>query len=426
MPNNTFVFRPLSFLIGHGLLEEAAKNFSEQPTFLWLARDSGTFQGVLTIDYITQDNNEWKQNSIRFGLIKNDDGTVEWRALGENIPTNLVTNPDEAKQYLSEFNETVKQFDPRFDAGNQIIPIEAQATQNSYYLIKEQQIEIPENIKMVLSCPITGKMFEDPVFYNGNTYEKSALLKQNPNLQEGVDFFADHQIKQIVVNLRGGVSIEQIWEDFFLDPITRDIIMRPVVSPQGQIFDKGSIEDWLKRKQTNPVTNLPLTAASLQTHETFNTLKNAIINRAARKAETQKNYFNSNACDLIITNRPLTSENINNIRNHAYVIYKDTLYALSRGENGRVQQTQIFSDPHKMDELKNNLKKTNSGQLKSGITNISELQMKIIESYDVNQNARKSGALSRESAQSNGLRWQGSESQEMTKAIENRLQQQEM
>jgi hypothetical protein len=49
-------------------------------------------------------------------------------------------------------------------------------------------------------------------------------------------------------------------EDKYLCPITRQIMVEPVVDALGNTYDKEAIQDWLKTKQknTSPKTNQEL------------------------------------------------------------------------------------------------------------------------------------------------------------------------
>ena len=49
----------------------------------------------------------------------------------------------------------------------------------------------------------------------------------------------------------------------FLCPITQDIMQDPVVATDGHTYERDAIERWLRKKQTSPVTNLPLESAAL-------------------------------------------------------------------------------------------------------------------------------------------------------------------
>ena len=44
----------------------------------------------------------------------------------------------------------------------------------------------------------------------------------------------------------------------FRCPITLDVIAEPVVAEDGHTYERNAIERWLQRKQTSPVTNLPM------------------------------------------------------------------------------------------------------------------------------------------------------------------------
>lgn len=53
--------------------------------------------------------------------------------------------------------------------------------------------------------------------------------------------------------------------DQFYCPITRDLMMEPVVSPDGYTFDREAIESWIKHEnETCPVSRMPLKQSQLR------------------------------------------------------------------------------------------------------------------------------------------------------------------
>ena len=45
----------------------------------------------------------------------------------------------------------------------------------------------------------------------------------------------------------------------FLCPILQEVMTDPVLTVDGQTYERSAIEEWLKTHDTSPVTNLPLT-----------------------------------------------------------------------------------------------------------------------------------------------------------------------
>ena len=52
--------------------------------------------------------------------------------------------------------------------------------------------------------------------------------------------------------------------DSFRCPISGALMQDPVVDPEGNTFDRASIERWLARNPTSPLTRSPLTAGQLK------------------------------------------------------------------------------------------------------------------------------------------------------------------
>eukprot|EP01122_Echinamoeba_exundans_P011372 TRINITY_DN4501_c0_g1_i1.p1 TRINITY_DN4501_c0_g1~~TRINITY_DN4501_c0_g1_i1.p1 ORF type:complete len:120 (+),score=23.31 TRINITY_DN4501_c0_g1_i1:374-733(+) len=49
----------------------------------------------------------------------------------------------------------------------------------------------------------------------------------------------------------------------FICPISQEIMMDPVLLTSGNCYDRSSIEQWLRTKNTDPLTNMPLQSKTL-------------------------------------------------------------------------------------------------------------------------------------------------------------------
>lgn len=86
-----------------------------------------------------------------------------------------------------------------------------------------------------------------------NLHKKSynAWLKQNRN---------DETFKNFL-----NIYTTDKFTDLFLCPITLEPIKEPMITPNGQVYDKSSIERWLKdHGNTDPLTRAPLTIKDLR------------------------------------------------------------------------------------------------------------------------------------------------------------------
>jgi hypothetical protein len=60
--------------------------------------------------------------------------------------------------------------------------------------------------------------------------------------------------------------------EYFLCPITGCIMRQPAMTPEGVTYDYDAIEEWLRTKQTDPSTNLPLTSDQLCPNRTVRSM----------------------------------------------------------------------------------------------------------------------------------------------------------
>jgi hypothetical protein len=72
----------------------------------------------------------------------------------------------------------------------------------------------------------------------------------------------------------------------FLCPITGEIMLDPVMDPEGNSYERSAIEEWLGKSRTSPVTRTHLIASSLMPNRA---LKDAIQAYTCSKKADAKN-----------------------------------------------------------------------------------------------------------------------------------------
>lgn len=77
-------------------------------------------------------------------------------------------------------------------------------------------------------------------------------------------------------------------EAHYFCPITNEIMQEPVIAADGYTYEKEAIQTWLVRRQTSPVTNLPLTNKDLIPNHT---LKSWIIAHQESLRKAQKCFL---------------------------------------------------------------------------------------------------------------------------------------
>ena len=60
--------------------------------------------------------------------------------------------------------------------------------------------------------------------------------------------------------------------EYFLCPITGCIMRQPAMTPEGVTYDYDALVEWLQSTQTDPSTNLPLTADQLCPNRTVRSM----------------------------------------------------------------------------------------------------------------------------------------------------------
>ncbi len=82
---------------------------------------------------------------------------------------------------------------------------------------------------------------------------------------------------------QGDIDVE--YESFFC-PISQEIMLDPVITPQGISYDRKFILDWLKKQRCCPLTKTPLNENDLITNYA---LKNTIDDYLRKVNQTQMN-----------------------------------------------------------------------------------------------------------------------------------------
>ena len=62
----------------------------------------------------------------------------------------------------------------------------------------------------------------------------------------------------------------------FICPISQELPLEPVTAEDGRVYEKASIEEWLGRKQTSPVTNEPMGTKLLPAVQVRSVIRNLV------------------------------------------------------------------------------------------------------------------------------------------------------
>jgi hypothetical protein len=142
-------------------------------------------------------------------------------------------------------------------------------------------------------CPITNKIFEDPVVIpDGTSYERSAItsrgdvpalkLYTNRALKSIVDETLEQEnnplaagIRRLDQSLRSNISRlrgndEEAAEeaadplpDGFYCPITYDLINEPKIDSEGNTYESIAVVNWIHVNGNSPITRTPMTCEDL-------------------------------------------------------------------------------------------------------------------------------------------------------------------
>jgi len=155
----------------------------------------------------------------------------------------------------------------------------------------QHEESLSESFPAAFYCPITKKVFEDPVVAcNGITYERSAIEEQEINdVPSDKPLYQNRSLKSIIEEVqldRASSGLKRFVRhllthpdrplpDGYYCPITLNMMHVPVVDPEGYSFEKVAIEGWINVNGNSPVTRQTITIDSLYPNHTLVALMTA-------------------------------------------------------------------------------------------------------------------------------------------------------
>ena len=132
-----------------------------------------------------------------------------------------------------------------------------------YFFLKKHKMNTTSlqlNLKFIqknIKCHITDDFFENPVIFDGITYEYNAIANQDCNLNKKL--LINLNLKNITEMFK---TSPQIFDECFLKsfvqniscPITLEIINNPVIIDDGITYEYYAIQQWLLHNDTSPIT----------------------------------------------------------------------------------------------------------------------------------------------------------------------------
>jgi hypothetical protein len=135
-------------------------------------------------------------------------------------------------------------------------------------------------INRILICPYTRKKIKNPVIDSlGNTYDKDAP-------QHADNSTVSNRVIADIIKLGDSINSEKI-RTILKCPISQDCISYAVVNLTGISYDQTTLLEWLKIKETDPMTATKLTAEMLRPNNMVNQII-SIINAISKDEDEIK------------------------------------------------------------------------------------------------------------------------------------------
>merc|ERR1719152_864492 len=88
--------------------------------------------------------------------------------------------------------------------------------------------------------------------------------------------------------------------EYFQCPITGCIMRQPAMTPEGVTYDYDALVEWLNSKQTDPSTNLPLSADQLCPNRTVRSMIEDFIAKGPTSSSRMEPQAPANSCRPIM------------------------------------------------------------------------------------------------------------------------------
>lgn len=266
----------------NAMSSEEKKQLGQNKEGLWLIRESATQLGVIVIQYIHWDDNQWKEGAGKLAYLPGKGWTSDTSNLSYFLPiTNDNINecfnsllmclpssphfllkhlinprqkPDNARGEKDEvsFETTVLTRYQRAFVEQKSNAKKREAVTN----IENQtavKVKLSAGMIQAITCELSGKTFSDPVIMNedvkigsiklvkGTSYERKELEK----LKVKTSKYYDNLNLKFAVNRLGcndSGKIRSFTEERLQDPIELDTLADPHILPSGHSFSKTSID----------------------------------------------------------------------------------------------------------------------------------------------------------------------------------------
>ena len=105
---------------------------------------------------------------------------------------------------------------------------------------------------------------------------------------------ATEELETVQLEAKRCKNVMNSLADEYICPITQELPLEPVIAEDGKVYEKGAIEEWLRKQKRSPITGLPMGTRLMPATQARNTIEQLVQSGAieGEKAASWKKKLN--------------------------------------------------------------------------------------------------------------------------------------
>ena len=105
---------------------------------------------------------------------------------------------------------------------------------------------------------------------------------------------ATEELETVQLEAKRCKNVMNSLADEYICPITQELPLEPVIAEDGKVYEKGAIEEWLRKQKRSPITGLPMGTRLMPATQARNTIEQLVQSGAieGKKAASWKKKLN--------------------------------------------------------------------------------------------------------------------------------------
>ena len=105
---------------------------------------------------------------------------------------------------------------------------------------------------------------------------------------------ATEELETVQLEAKRCKNVMNSLADEYICPITQELPLEPVIAEDGKVYEKGAIEEWLRKQKRSPITSLPMGTRLMPATQARNIIEQLVQSGAieGKKAASWKKKLN--------------------------------------------------------------------------------------------------------------------------------------